>query len=329
MPLREYLVLIALALGMAATPAFGEDINCREWINQCPPVGKSCDCDQVSPLQIKEDTTSGGARKFSATGGRAPYSYEIEESAAIDPNTGVITAVPPCGGTATVTVTDACKHPAQMSITFTTPLTITGPSAYIDGNFWVNKDSTPTKLIAGVTFSATGGVPPYTWTPGGGFTVNSSTGYVSAVSGGGICNSAITVTDNCGGSDTKSVTVGGSSWVLVQTDHYRAGNCYSPSSPYWQGCPADSPGHTYYCANTSSSWPYVPYSSIPCSESSYGAGLTCNCPSTGCFINNSGSWTTNRTQTKMQKINYYTSYCSGSGYLYEAENVYTYVWGCN
>jgi hypothetical protein len=140
---------------------------------------------------------------LTATGGVAPYTWSITAGAlpagvTLDPSTGVLSGTPSATGTAdfTVTATDSNSPPASaaaaLSITVLAPLSVTTTSLP------VNVNASPYSA----TLTATGGVPPYTWsiTAGAlpaGLTLDPSTGVISGTtSGNSTADFTVTVTDS-------------------------------------------------------------------------------------------------------------------------------------
>ncbi|MCM2280035.1 MAG: hypothetical protein NDJ89_18330 [Oligoflexia bacterium] len=128
---------------------------------------------------------------FSASGGVAPYVYSAS-AGSIDASTGSFTA-PAATGTVTVTVTDARGHSAQATVTVNPALAIA--------------PATETLVVGGSrNFSASGGLPPYTFAVlSGGGAVNSSTGAYSASASPG--TAIVRVQDALGNSSDASVTL--------------------------------------------------------------------------------------------------------------------------
>ena len=110
---------------------------------------------------------------FSATGGRAPYTWSTSQAAiaTILPTTGALTGV--AAGTVTVTATDAdsivgASNPIQVVAAVATApsaITITPQTLNMPAGWWVR-------------FSAAGGTGPYAWTA-----TNATAGTISSVTG--------------------------------------------------------------------------------------------------------------------------------------------------
>ena len=150
---------------------------------------------------------------FTATGGAAPYNWQIASGAlppgiSLNSTTGAIAGMPTAPGTfaVTVQVSDSASKTAQKSLTITVaapPVTITTgliPAA--------------TKGVAfGLQLTAMGGKPPYTWaiTSGalpGGLSLASSTGIISGAPGAiGDFGFTVTATDAEAHSAMKPLTI--------------------------------------------------------------------------------------------------------------------------
>jgi hypothetical protein len=133
-----------------------------------------------------------------ATGGTPPYSWSatgLPPNLAITSGTGQIsgtpTAPPLSPASATITVTDSATPPAAVSQTYT--LTVDPP-------FVLNSTPLPNGVV-GIPFnptpvSASGGLPPYTWSATGlpvPLTINSGTGQISGTPTGPFSGS-VTIT---------------------------------------------------------------------------------------------------------------------------------------
>jgi len=135
-----------------------------------------------------------------ATGGATPYTWSLTSTAVpgltFDANAVALNGTPTTAGTYTVTVkvTDSAATTATKSLTLTiapAALTITTPSQLPNGAL---------NATYSQTFTATGGVPPYTWSATGlpgGLTLNSSTGVASGTfTAAGTFSVVVTVTDS-------------------------------------------------------------------------------------------------------------------------------------
>lgn len=143
----------------------------------------------TSKTLISNDTTT-----FSRTGGVAPFTYTLFSGVgSIDPLTGEYTA--PAGtGAAVVRVTDSLGNTSNANVTVTNVLTIS-PSTpvYIDIN-------------GTMQFSATGGVPPNTYScTNGGSSIDPSTGEYTAPATAG--SDTCTVTDSTLATSQATVTI--------------------------------------------------------------------------------------------------------------------------
>lgn len=148
------------------------------------------------PVQISPSTKSvaiNNTTTFTAIGGQAPYSFsKVSGIGSINSSTGVYTA-PGSTGSAVVRITDALGNSSDASITINNALGISTTSA------WMVADST-------ITFTASNGVPPYTYSvsAGTGF-VNSSSGLFTAPSSAE--TATIRVTDSANNTAEQSISV--------------------------------------------------------------------------------------------------------------------------
>ena len=150
----------------------------------------------VSNVQISPSTytmATSATTLFSATGGQTPYAYSIVSGGGvINPSTGSFTA-PASAGSVTVRVTDAIGQFSDSAITVASVVTIS-----------------PTSLTLAVnnshTFSAAGGVAPYTYSiVSGGGTINSSTGsYTAPATAGSV---VVRVTDSLSQFADSNITI--------------------------------------------------------------------------------------------------------------------------
>ena len=210
MKLRLCFVIGLLILGAFFVPAFAVDIDCRKSTEECPGSANPCRCDLATPVQVSGSQAASVGTDFSASDGRPPYIFKIGLGA-INPETGVVTEVPQCPQSTTVTVTDACKQQAELAVELSA-----GAVLIIDGL------DTPN---VGDSYAASGGAPPYSWSFDGG-SINSA-GQITAISGcGGVDTprwATVTVTDSCSQSAIIEVILPGGYWKKVQ-------NCYNPIS---------------------------------------------------------------------------------------------------
>lgn len=130
---------------------------------------------------------------FSGVGGQLPYTYSIASGGgSINSATGSY-AAPASAGIAVVRVTDAIGQTADSSVTINAALTIS-PASIIKA------------VNAGHTFSATGGVSPYTYSiVSGGGSINTSTGIFTAPTSAGAV--VVRVTDSLSNTSDSNVTV--------------------------------------------------------------------------------------------------------------------------
>ncbi len=173
--------------------------------------------DQFAPLTTSKDFTGptlalsigpgktgtlvGGTLYFTASGGVTPYTFSVLSGGAGGTinSSGTYTA-PNSSGTDTVQVKDSSGQIANASVT----VVAAPPLRIVPANLQVNVgDNYP--------FSATGGVPPYSYSligTGGGVT---SSGMLTATGNGSV---TVTATDSIGETSTASVTIGATSLTL-------------------------------------------------------------------------------------------------------------------
>lgn len=132
-------------------------------------------------------------RTFSATGGQTPYTYSmVSGGGSINSSTGVYTA-PAASGSAVVRVTDNLGQTADATITINPALAISPASKTLAVN-------------TNQTFTATGGVTPYTYSVfTGGGSINATTGVFTAPATAQAV--VVRVTDARGNTSNSSVTV--------------------------------------------------------------------------------------------------------------------------
>ncbi len=137
-------------------------------------------------ISSKKDVTCFGAKDGSATasvnGGTPPYTYQWTPSGGNGPTASGLS-----GGTYTIEVTDAnnCKARAEVEILEPPELivNVSGGGAVVE---YCSNQSPPSVTL---TVSATGGVPPYTYSwPGGSITVNSTGTYTATATDSKMCS---------------------------------------------------------------------------------------------------------------------------------------------
>lgn len=145
----------------------------------------------ISPATI--EIAVNNTVNFSAAGGVSPYTYSvISGSGMVNASSGVYTA-PAISGSATVRVTDSLGSTSDAFITINNALAISPTSQVLNIN-----DT--------LTFTASDGVPPYT------FSISSGTGSIDPSSGeytapASSGSAVILLTDNYGNTVTANVTV--------------------------------------------------------------------------------------------------------------------------
>ncbi|HTC96066.1 MAG TPA: hypothetical protein VK699_21670 [Terriglobales bacterium] len=151
----------------------------------------------ISPQSAS--VNSGGSQTFSASGGNSPYSYSIvinNSGGTMNASNGAYTAGAKGGVADTVRVTDNAGNISNATVTVRGPLAISPASASVA--------TTNTK-----TFSASGGMPPYSFsivTNHSGGTINSSTGAYTAGANAGVTDT-VRATDAAGTTSNATVAV--------------------------------------------------------------------------------------------------------------------------
>ena len=147
---------------------------------------------------------------FSAAGGTGPFTFSIFAGAGtINSASGLYTA-PATAGTATVRVTDSLGATANAAVTINAALAISPATATIAST-------------GSQTFTAAGGVSPYTYSIASGpGTINSSTGVYIGVSAGSVI---VRVTDSLANTSDAALTVNGplavtptTAYVVINSD---------------------------------------------------------------------------------------------------------------
>lgn len=126
---------------------------------------------------------------FSETGGYGTFTYSVTSGGGSF--SGATYTAPSSSGTAVVTVTDSDGNTSTANITINAALAI-------------NQTSKTLAVTNNFTFSATGGVAPYSFTSTNG-AINSSTGVYTAPSSNG--SATVTVTDSLGNTSHSTVTI--------------------------------------------------------------------------------------------------------------------------
>ncbi|MBI9099237.1 MAG: hypothetical protein JEY91_12200 [Spirochaetaceae bacterium] len=151
-------------------------------------------------LRISPELTQVGVLKttqFSATGGIPPYTFSLLEGLGmIDSVTGLYRA-PSVPGSSTIQVTD------DYGLIDTATVTVI---AIGDTLLNLSPESAQVVILETIAFTATGGIPPYTYSIQNGLgTINSSSGVFTAPATSGSCT--ILVSDTSGLTDTASVAI--------------------------------------------------------------------------------------------------------------------------
>ena len=166
---------------------------------------------------------------FMALGGSAPYTFSVfSGGGTVNASTGVYTA-PTVAGVATVRVTDNLGATANATVTINAALAISPASKTLAVNNVF-------------TFSAMGGVSPYTYSVfSGGGSINSSTGSYTAPAVAGAVT--VRVTDSLGNISNSTVTINaalaiapGSQTVLINSVNTFTGS--NGVSPYTYSIPS-------------------------------------------------------------------------------------------
>ncbi len=147
----------------------------------------------ISPSAISLNVN--GSVTFSSTGGTSPYTYSlVTGSGTINATTGAYTA-PALAGTDTIRVTDSvgATSDAVVSISDSSALAIYPSTLTLNAN-------------GTITFVATGGTSPYTFSIfSGSGTVNATTGLYTAPAAAG--SDTVRVTDNVGATKDAVITI--------------------------------------------------------------------------------------------------------------------------
>lgn len=153
-----------------------------------PPVSVAL---AISPTSVVLD--AGMIHTFSATGGEAPYTYDLASGAgAIDASSGVYTAASAAGAT-TVRVSDHAGHTATAAVTVNGALGLTPAVAAV-------------AVGATLKLTPTGGTAPYTLAlDSGGGSFDQTTHIYTAPAATG--TATVSVTDTLGSKATATVTI--------------------------------------------------------------------------------------------------------------------------
>ncbi|MDH5679963.1 MAG: hypothetical protein OEZ36_00130, partial [Spirochaetota bacterium] len=148
----------------------------------------------ISPSAITLITNA--TQTFTASGGFAPYTYSVATgTGTINATTGLYTA-PATAESSTVKVTDFLGYTATATLTVNAPLPLT-----------ISPTSASVALSGAASFTASGGVPPYTYTATSG-TINATTGaYTAPATAPAPPAVTITVTDSNMPASTATATV--------------------------------------------------------------------------------------------------------------------------
>lgn len=132
-------------------------------------------------------------KTFSGLAGAPPYTFSIVSGGGSITSPGGVFTAPATSGTAIVQVKDSLNNTAQATVTVNPALAISPSSKTIAVNNVF-------------TFSATGGVSPYTYSiVSGGGSINSSTGAYTAPASSG--SATVRVTDGYGNTSNATVTI--------------------------------------------------------------------------------------------------------------------------
>jgi hypothetical protein len=164
-----------------------------------PPTSKQSTVEIFEPLEINPrvvTVTAGRSYTFSATGGITPYTYSVlSGGGSFSGNAYTAPLIP---GTATVQVSDSLGNHNQATVTVSPlgPLTITPTAVTL-------------RLNAAVTFNASGGISPYTFSIASGYgTIDSAGGEYTAPNIAGTYTARVTDSASPGPSSSDAaVTV--------------------------------------------------------------------------------------------------------------------------
>ncbi len=150
----------------------------------------------VSLMSINPDNKflfTGESVNFIASGGQEPYTYSLSSGVGVVTPTGAYTA-PAHSGTAVIRAVDIKGEEAFATVSISLPISITPTSSILNTG-------------ANVTFSGSGGIPPYTYSiVAGAGSVNSSSGVYDST---GVLNGStvIEVKDSSNNTAYASVTI--------------------------------------------------------------------------------------------------------------------------
>ncbi|TDX01980.1 MBG domain-containing protein [Dinghuibacter silviterrae] len=179
-------------------------------------VGPSVTNPALSNAQVGASYTT---ENFTASGGTAPYTFAVTSGALPGgmslSSAGALSGTPTAAGTFTfsVTATDANSEVSPASpatLTVSAPTMTLSPTTLSDGTYKSSYSS--------VTFSASGGTAPYTYTAVGlppGMTINASSGVLSGTpTAAGTYAISVTATDNSTGTGAPFQTTNFITWVI-------------------------------------------------------------------------------------------------------------------
>ncbi len=213
---QYYFTVITIFTLLMASSVWSADFACNN-TPTCPATVDPCRCDLAEELKLNGPESFSKDSFYTAEGGRPNYYYYIfpEETSAeyIDPKTGKVLKVPnnpdQCPMKITVYAEDACpetpraEKQSEVRSEINPPLTITGPE----------------EPKVGDVYTASGGVPPYSFNFNGG-EIDADTGEILSITtcGGPEGNGAIgivSVVDQCASNNNIKVRVHGGAWIVT------------------------------------------------------------------------------------------------------------------